>query len=595
MLLIEWILVVIAIIWAFAAPNAGCRLFDPAERGFAKLARKRGTAVFVTGLGALCLRAALLPVLPIPEPGVHDEFSYLLMADTFAHGRLSNPPHPMGVHFETFHVIQKPTYASMYFPAQGVFLAAGQVIFHHPFWGVWISAGLMCGAICWMLQGWLPPVWALLGGMLAVIRLATFSYWANTYFGGNVAALGGALILGALPRINRYQRIKDALLMGVGLALLANSRPFEGLFYAVPILSALFLWVLKTKRDNLKRRLSHVVFPLALTLCVTAIAMLYYFRSVTGSFFRTPYSVNLAAYNPVPYFPWQYVKAWPIYHHEILRRFYSETLLGYYGFVRSHILVSIFLKWIILWCFYLGPLLTVPMLMLGVVLPRGFSFSDASKQTRFFLVLFFIGFLGILIPTYVLANPHYAAPLTAVVYALVISALMRIRHWCWCDKATGVAIVRSVPTMALVLLVIAVITSILNIQGRSMPQTWCSAYHQRWDRPAIEAQLERLPGRQLILVRYSPDHDPRSSWVANAADIDGSKVVWANDMGPQQNQELIDYFKDRKVWVVEPDVIPARLSEYTADSRTTTGRDPSYIRAGGCSYFCVLLAFTPSE
>jgi hypothetical protein len=75
--------------------------------------------------------------------------------------------------------------------------------------------------------------------------------------------------------------------------------------------------------------------------------------------------------------------------------------------------------------------------------------------------------------------------------------------------------------------------------------------------------MENLPGRHLLLVRYRPEHDPRSSWVANGADIDGSKVVWANDMGPQQNQELIDYFSDRKVWLVEPDAIPAKISAYT--------------------------------
>ena len=65
-----------------------------------------------------------------------------------------------------------------------------------------------------------------------------------------------------------------------------------------------------------------------------------------------------------------------------------------------------------------------------------------------------------------------------------------------------------------------------------------------------------------MMVRYRPDHVPVTEWVFNGADIDHSKIVWARDMGPQQNLELIRYFKDRKVWLIEPDEMPSTLSSY---------------------------------
>src|SRR5438445_13667832 len=213
MLLVESICVLAAVIGAFAFPSAGSRWLGILARRFSVFARHRALSVVAVGLLALALRAALLPILPIPEPIVQDEFGYLLAADTFAHGRLTNPTHPMWVHFETFSIIQKPTYQCFAQPAQGMILAFGKVAFGHPFWGVWLSCGLMCAAITWMLQGWLLPEWALFGGLLAIIRYGTFTYWADSYWGGAMGAIGGALVLGALPTTKEAERLADALLM----------------------------------------------------------------------------------------------------------------------------------------------------------------------------------------------------------------------------------------------------------------------------------------------------------------------------------------------------------------------------------------------
>jgi hypothetical protein len=51
-------------------------------------------------------------------------------------------------------------------------------------------------------------------------------------------------------------------------------------------------------------------------------------------------------------------------------------------------------------------------------------------------------------------------------------------------------------------------------------------------------------------------------WVYNAADIDAAKVVWAREMSPDRNRELMTYFSNRKVWLVEPDCTPVRVSAY---------------------------------
>ena len=81
------------------------------------------------------------------------------------------------------------------------------------------------------------------------------------------------------------------------------------------------------------------------------------------------------------------------------------------------------------------------------------------------------------------------------------------------------------------------------------------------ERAAVLAQLNALPERQLVFVRYKPAHDTLIEWVYNGSDIDNSKVVWARDMGAVENQELIQYYKDRRVWLLESDKTPPKLSQ----------------------------------
>ena len=74
----------------------------------------------------------------------------------------------------------------------------------------------------------------------------------------------------------------------------------------------------------------------------------------------------------------------------------------------------------------------------------------------------------------------------------------------------------------------------------------------------INGQLAQVPGNQLVFVRYSPQHGFHE-WVRNGADIDAQRIVWALDLGAEEDQKLMQYYPDRRVWVLLADAKPPRL------------------------------------
>lgn len=498
------------------------------------------------------LRLAMLGQAPVPTPHTPDDFGYLLSADTLAHFRLANPPHPMFRFFETNFVLQEPTYSSSYPLGQGIALAFGQIVFHQPWVGVLLAAGLFCALCYWMLRGWMSPGWALLGGLLVVAVFGPLQYWMNTYWGGSLAAAGGCLIFGALPRLQQSARLRDAVLLGLGFGVEWLVRPFETLFLLVCVALYLAPSLFHRKRDLAR------IAGVAVLAALPALGLsLLQNRQVTGRWTILPYQVSQRQYGIPTTLTWQPL---PIpertltqeqkVDYDMQSEVHGPGPESWPAFIHRLGTRARFLRFFF----------PVPLLM---VLPL---FLICLRQFRNMWLLASMAILTLGTNVYPYFYPHYVAGAACLIVLVGLIAVERLYRW-------------SEPAARLVLLLCG--AQFLFWYGLHLSAGWGPALaltdrYESWDfvnhgdpegRAAIDRTLAQAPGRQLVFVRYWSGHR-LDQWVFNDAVIDGSRVVRALDLGPDEDRQLQLYYPGRTAWLLEPDAEPVRLSRYEAPVET---------------------------
>ena len=504
-------------------------LWQKFVHALSRLARHKTLSWVGLGVFVLALRLALLPVWPIPKPTIYDEFSYLLQADTFAHGRLTNPAHPLWEFFESTYILQLPTYASRFPPAQALVMGLGQMLFGHPWFGVWLSAGLLAAALCWALQGWLAPGWALLGAFIG-LDLCLFSYWMNSYWGGAVAAIGGALLIGAWVRIVRAKQWRCAWLFGIGAVIVILARPFEGLLFVVPTFVALAM----------ADRTARVWLPIIITGVLGASWLAYDNYRITGHPLRLPYRQYYEQYETVPPFSIVPISTTP----RTFRRFDLESRNRQtYERARSwHLFIDRPMDWLTLLRYYYGnPIWLLPVVVFMPALWR-------SRRTRFALILTAIIGAASLIEVW--WYPHYGAPFLAAVLILVAQSLRYLRQWKYRGRQVGRFLTNAMPVTVFIVMITAEAEAIAT--HRTTDQTQATNAQIAQKESIEQALLRKQPGQHVIFVSYAGLPSPHEEWIYNPANVDAAPIIWALDLGQTENEKLRRYYAGRSFWRFKP-------------------------------------------
>ncbi|MCB0416097.1 MAG: hypothetical protein H6617_05220 [Bdellovibrionaceae bacterium] len=477
---------------------------------------------------SLALQAFFSCALHWPEPRVHDEYSYLLAADTFSKGRLTNPSPALFAPFESFHIFLKPTYMSKYPPAQGMVLALGSLL-GAPIVGAWILTALATALLFWALVPLLGGRWAFRAGALAAVHPLLLS-WGQSYWGGSAALCGAALVFGSVGRLRAELRPRHAVLFAVGLGILANSRPYEGLLFSIPAC----LWLLfdVVKRENLWQTLGlKFVLPTSLVLAVVFSWMAYYNYRLTGDWKKLPYQVHAEQYNAVPQFVWMA----PIPPKKYDRKDLESLHAGYerWEYESQQSPVN-FLKWKAAKFSILFQQLMQPRLLLFGLLFSMLGVVFTLRTLFGMSVLFLIGMLPV---TYF--NLHYFAPFVVLLFSMVIAGLKD-----FVEREGRFQGAREV----------FVSLSFVWLLGPGLVlQAYLYASAERHTDPRffswekLEAPIRAAAGKHILLMPCEPDN---CAVVHNEADLSAARILRARDLGDVQNQRLFDLYPDRSKWLL---------------------------------------------
>jgi len=513
----------------------------------ARFARHTGWCLLLFAVLPVLLRLLLLPNHPVPVPDIYDEFGHLLVADTLRHGRLANPAHPLHQFFETFFVLQQPAYGAIYPIGNGLLLAMAWNLFGNPWAGVLLGAAAFCSLCYWMLRGWTTPAWAFTGGLLAVFEFGPLNQWTNNYWGGALSAAAGCLVFGALPRLRNYPeaRVRNALLLGLGIAIHLLTRPYESVFL---VLSAALYFLPELRA----RRVPWRAAAIAGLVVLPAIGVtLLQNQRATGAWFTLPYQLSQYQYGvPAP------LTLQPsLTPHITLTREQELDFRMQRAFHPGRDTVSSYLQRLAFrtryYRFYFYPPLYLALLAFLVTI-RSYRWAWVALTCALFA-------LGInLFPAF---QFHYLAAVVCLFVLISVRGLERLTR-----LPQGPLLARAILGLCIAQFTFWYCLHLPDNadfarQTRAFDM-WDSVNHRNAERRRdVAGQIAALPGKLLIFVQYWPQHQFQEEWVYNGADIDSQRVVWARDLGPD-NERLIRYYGDRQVLLLEPDARPPRLTAY---------------------------------
>jgi branched-subunit amino acid transport protein len=469
----------------------------------------------------------------------HDEFSYMLQARMLASGRLWMPEHPLADFFDSFQVIVRPVYCSMYFPGTALLLVPG-VWLNLPHWMMEVFCCAGCVALLYFIVARLINDVA---GILAAAMLVESSLF-HTF---SVLVLSDApVLMYGLAAMAAWLCWEDAvkaggtrrrqwvwaLVVGAFCGLAAITRPVDALCFALPVGVAMLatLWRNCSTAPSRWAAYTREILSLAVWLILGALPFLalqgYFDVGVTGNVLQTPFDFYAQRDYPQTGFGFHTFDP-TLYPKSVVPEKHARPAQHTWHFVRDHTPLNALKIW---WHKRIpnllpdttaDPLILV-LIPLGLVSIRGRRWVLGSVPLIFCVLYYF----------YTFWFPQYAVPLIAPMAMIAVIGAREIP-----------LTYPRIANFATVLLTFGILTICIT----DLPEL----HHGRWDGFFSLPELEQMDdavasiksGRAVVLFRYAEGRSTENEPVHNETVLwpDDARVIRAQDLG-ERDIELFRYY-----------------------------------------------------
>jgi hypothetical protein len=543
MLPIRWVVVAAALAVSLIPPvnQMLARLLERLRNPSPRAAGWTGVIVGVAA-AAYLVTTAMIQARPL-FPRMFDECSYAIGAQLLARGKLWLPQHQLADFFDSFFVVTRPVYSSIYFP--GTFVAfAPAAWFGGPTWIIpvvlsGVSVGLLYHIVTELAgdgaAGILAVAW--------ILSLMSFRGLSVMMMSHVVLIFLGLLMVWLWLRWGEAARRRWAWVLAIGAIAgwAAITRPVDAIAYALPVGVAILL---SLRGKSLATTLALLVLGAMPFLALQAVHNV----GVTGSAFRTPYTEYLKREQPGAQFGIRsFDRAWKPASDSPKARAYYNWLRPFLWVHQPH---NFWRPWFIgqrmpdghaeSAHFLAIAFATLPAYPLLLLLPAGVVslFSDRRRlivaATLPLFVLLYV-FNPFVLPHY----PVVVAPAVILLSLLGADAAARLSTSRRASDTVRVAIYA-------VILAIAV-TSFFEVKWAMAPSSrpptdgFQEGVPQRIQ-TMIESQVERPA---VVLCGPSPKLWTEMVYNTDAASPDDAPIIRAHDLGVR-NDELIDYYGEHQ-------------------------------------------------